>query len=1312
MHTMATYPKPLNEIERLKAISEYNLIDNNSDDEFQVFTEVAAMVCNTPISLVNIINETHKIVKAKCGIDMESYDRNLTICQYTIMQKDILIHEDLSKVEELKDIEYVKDGTYAFYAGVPLIDDNGYALGTLCVVDVVPRTISEHQISVLKQLAANIIKLIIAKKKRKNSDYFNEIYLTTNNLIGTVNEHGFFVSLNPIFKNLLDQYNQKYFHLKKFTDYVHPDEVQKVESYFSILRKEESSINFKCTMVADNGTELITEWHTKSSPYNKDIFIFGRDVTIDIQKKLELEASERQMRNLFNSSLGLISTHDLDGNVITINDKGAETLGYDKNYIQQSNIRDFLTAETKPLFENYLNRIKKNKRDSALMTLVNSRGEKMNWLYSNVLDKDVYGNPIVISTSIDMTQHKNLERSFNDVSQMLEFTSEVAKVGGWKFDVETNSHFWNNVSKDIFELEDNNVPSIEESFNFYDSKSDKVKIRKVLKDAVEKNIPFDIEIRITTAKGNKKWLRSKGIPQFEHGICKSVVGIFQDINEIKTYTLELAKQKSIFETFINNTPASVAMLDHDMNYISVSNRWCEEFSLNKKDVLGKSYYNFFNVSDERKEIHAECLKGKAYINKNLIFKDNDGISDLNYSWEIHPWHLNDHKIGGLVMFAQNITDTFKRNNELKKAKKQAEFANKAKSEFLANMSHEIRTPLNGVIGFSDLLLKTELDVNQKQYLNYINDSANSLLSIINDILDFSKIESGKLDLSIEKTNINELAKQVANVILYQTESKKIELLLNLDPKLPDYIWIDEARLKQVLINLLGNAIKFTEKGEIEIKIEKILNTPNDLMKLRFAVRDTGIGIQPEKQNKIFDAFTQEDNTISKRFGGTGLGLTISNKLLNYFGSHLEINSVVNEGSTFYFDLEVPYSYETNKPKYNLDDIQQVLIVDDNVSNQHLVAKILKSYGINSSHVNNGLEALQLLLKGEKFDAIIIDYHMPLMNGIETIEKMQNLFEIDNNYVPVILAHSSSENIEFSGKIETLNISSKIIKPFKAENLLQALHNCVNKSNKFENIESQGLILHKNNYNTNITILIADDNPVNMALNIRILQNILPNANLVTASNGQEALAICQDQNIDLILMDIQMPILNGIDATKFIRLIENHVDTPIIAVTAANVKGEKEKCIEAGMSDFITKPIREHDVFNILNKWLSVESIEDNSSTTSEKENDIHDHINYDIINEYTYEDEDFRKTFIQLIVSELEKAKTEFQLIAESKNIKALNQLAHKIKGTSATAGLTLLNGLCVEMEAEKNFEIIQNNKTILKTVEEINTIIQYLKI
>lgn len=1305
-----TNPIPHNEIERVKAIAEYNLYDN--DIELQVFAEVAALACNTPISIINIIDDKNEIAKAECGIEKGTIDRQYSICQHTIMHDDILIIEDLQDYPPIQHQEYVKNKIYGFYAGVPLIDENGFAIGTICVVDYKPNKLSEEQINILKKLAKNIIDLIVTRKNKKVANYYNEIYNTTNNLIATVNDQKLLTSINPIFQSYLSKENSENYLKTHFIDYVAQADKARVNDYINILSKEETSIDFKCKMITDNQEENYIDWHVKSIKNGKEIFFFGRDITIDEKKKAELESNERQVRNLLNSSLGLIITHDLDGIISAVNKNGAKALGYNDKEMLNTRVIDYIPTYLHPEYSNYIDRIKTNKRDSSLLTLYNNKKEKTHWLYSNILDKNAEGKTVVISTAVDMTKYLNLEKNLKDVNQILDFTSEVANVGGWKYEIETNKLFWSDITKSIHEVQDDYIPTIEDGINFYDEKN---KIKNAIDNAIKNNIPYDLELKIKTKKGNKKWIRSKGIPQFENGTCKSIIGIFQDIDEIKKSNLELIKQKSIFETFINNTPAAVAMLDNDMNYVSVSERWCEEFDLKKKEVLGQSYYSFFNIEDERKEIYSNCLKGEIYINKNQEFKTSDKLSNLHYTWEVHPWYINQNKVGGIIMFAQNITENFNKNIELIKAKSQADSANSAKSEFLANMSHEIRTPLNGVIGFSDLLLKTELNTNQKQYLNYINDSANSLLSIINDILDFSKIESGKLDLSIEKTNIFELAKQVSNVILYQTESKNIELLLNIDSNIPDYIWIDEARLKQVLINLLGNAIKFTEKGEIEIKIEKILETPNDLIKLRFSVRDTGIGIQPEKQSKIFDAFTQEDSTISKRFGGTGLGLTISNKLLNYFGSHLEINSVVNEGSTFYFDLEIPYEFEKKEKIFNLDSINRVLIVDDNTSCINLISHIIKKQNIETVCANNGLEALQYLLNGETYDAIIIDYQMPIINGLETIEKMNNLFKSQKINIPIILTHSSSENEEFFEKTERLGIKTELLKPIKPFDLLQALNNAVNnnKKNIPKSKEKQIVINEIKNNNHNYNILIADDNPVNMALNLRILENILPNATLIKASNGQEALNACQENNVDLILMDIQMPILNGIDATKIIRLIEQHYDTPIIAVTAANVKGEKEKCLEAGMSDFLTKPIRENDIYTVLEKWLpQIEGLSSNETKTVQQENfDINNHIDFSIINQYTADDDEFRKTFIQIVISELEKSKNEFNELAKQENLIALNQLGHKVKGTAATAGLLKLSELVKKIEKETNFNHLIEHQTIIKTIDEINLIIENLK-
>jgi len=1305
---MEKHPIPHNEKERIKAIIESDILNNEID--LQVFAEVAALACNTPIAMINVIDEKYDIGKAQCGIDKGIVERKNSICQHTITKNDIFIIENLKDFPPIQHQDFVKKEIFGFYAGVPLIDENGCALGTICVIDYKPNKLTAKQIDILKKLAHNIIELIISKKKQKKVEYFNEVYQTTNNLISVINKNGFFISMNPVFENLFSNENKKNIQNIPFIDCIHPKDKLRINNILTKINNQQDVTYFKSIIIGDNGQQLDIEWHAKPSLKGDEIFLFGRDITIDEQKNREIESSERKIKNLFNSSLGLITTHDLDGNILSVNKNGAKALGYTEEFLTSNNIQNLIPKELNKNYQYYINRIKQNKRDSNLMTIIKANGKKSSWLYSNTLDKNTEGKYFVISTAIDMTKPITLERNFNDVNQMFMYTSEVAKVGGWKIDLENNIVHWTNVTKHIHEVDKNYIPTVDKGIEFYYGQINQNRIKEALKQAKENGISYDLEIQIKTAKNNIKWIRCIGTPQFNAGKCIGIVGVFQDIDEIKKYTVELAKQKAIFETFINNNPAAVAMLDQDMNYIVVSKKWCEEFELNKKQILGKSYYEFFDMSDERKQIHQRCLAGETYHNNNVLFKARKDLSELHYNWEIHPWYINKDKIGGIIMFAQNITDRFNKNVELKKAKQLADSANKAKSEFLANMSHEIRTPLNGVIGFTDLLLKTELNINQKEYLNYINDSANSLLAIINDILDFSKIESGKLDLSIERTNLQELTKHVANVILYQTENKQIELLLNLDHNLPDYIWIDDARLKQVLINLLSNAIKFTDKGEIEIKIEKIHQTQNRLIKLRFSVRDTGIGIQPEKQSKIFDAFTQEDNTISKRFGGTGLGLTISTKILQYFGSHLEINSVVNEGSTFYFDLEVPFEFEENKPNYEIDSIKKMLIVDDNFSNQNLISHIVQTRGIETTRVNNGLEALQLLLKNNDFDVILIDNNMPLMDGLETIEKMKHIFNTNHKNIPIIIAHSSSEPEDFFIKAKELEIEARIIKPIKREHLFNALSNAINFDKKsIDTFAPKNLAEHKNS-NSDITILIADDNPVNMTLNLRILANILPKAKLVQAANGQEAINAFQNNHIDLILMDIQMPILNGLDATRIIRLTENDSKVPIIAVTAANIKGEKEKCLEAGMDDFLSKPIRENDIYNILDKWLKFKN--DNSQEESKIENNnLEEHIDFSIINEYTSGDDEFKKTFINIVIGELEKAKHQFNQLNKKEYLKELNQLAHKIKGTSATAGLLQLNKLCLEMENEKDFDLLIKKNSIIKCIDEINIIIQLFK-
>lgn len=1305
---MENYPIPANEKQRLQAVYDYNLQAHDKDEELDVFANAASLICNTPIALVSVFDENYQIIKANCGIEVDAVPRQQTICQFSLMEDEILVIDDVNKFEPAQKIAGVKAANIQFYAGVPLIDDNGNALGTLCVNDHHPRKLSDKQRSLLVQLGKNITKLLVSKKRKKDAAYFQNIYKISNNLIGVADINGVLKSINPAFKKVLEVKNDQSIRSKNFLDFVSEKDKKKVQMFLADLKTNSGSNHFKCLMYSiETKEEKLVEWYTKSNTsYDNEIFLFGRDITLENSKKEELENSERKFRNFFNSSLGLMTIHDLDGNILSINKKGLESMGYTEEESKDLDLKKLIPKANHQEYETYIDTIAKQKQNSGLMPLIKKDGMLTYWLYSNILDKDNDGNPIVMSTAVDMTQRIILERDLNRVRQLLDHTYEVANVGGWKFDLIHNKLIWADTTKKIHEVEPDYEPNVETALNFYEPKKSYPKIKKAFKDAIEKGISYDLELQIITQKNKTVWVRCKGIPEFVDGVCVSLFGIFQDINDKKIYTLELARQKAIFETFINHVPASVAMFDNKMNYLTLSNKWSEEFVVKKKNVIGKSHYDIYDVPEERKLIYEACLKGESHFNPDSIFSTPKYDSEQHYAWEIHPWYINKKQIGGLIMFSQNITESVKKNKELKKAKKNADIANRAKSEFLANMSHEIRTPLNGVIGFSDLLLKTPLNQSQKQYLNYINDSANSLLSIINDILDFSKIESGRMDVSIEKNNLFELGNQVINVILYQAENKKIELLLNIDNSLPQFIWIDEARLKQVLINLLGNAVKFTEKGEIELKINQVEPIEEGKKaKLRFSVRDTGIGIKPEKQSKIFDAFTQEDSTVSKRFGGTGLGLTISNKLLNYFGSHLELESEVDKGSTFYFDLEVDYEYNFNQQFDHLDEIKHVLIVDDNQSNQVILKHMLEFKKITSDLANNGMEALQKVLNGEVYDVILMDYHMPVLNGLETIQKIKEYVESKQTKIPLVLLHSSSEDEFLIQKAKELGINSRLLKPIKSEELFETLRKSIIDSKENQTIEIEEPNENTQDFSKQFHILIADDNMVNMALNQQIIKNIAPNSVLYTAINGAEAVAVCQENQVDLILMDIQMPEMNGIDATKFIRLINNYQDVPIIAVTAGNVKGEKERCLEVGLTDFLAKPIRENDIVDMMKKWL------DFSQETQNENEDFGNHIDVSMIDNYTKDDESFRKTFIEIIVNELEKDKIAFNTHSNNRNLAQINQLGHKVKGTSKTAGLFILADLTEQIEKATTINYVEENQLIMRIENEIELVINYLK-
>ncbi|HMY65728.1 MAG TPA: PAS domain S-box protein [Leptospiraceae bacterium] len=525
---------------------------------------------------------------------------------------------------------------------------------------------------------------------------------------------------------------------------------------------------------------------------------------------------------------------------------------------------------------------------------------------------------------------------------------------------------------------------------------------------------------------------------------------------------------------------------------------------------------------------------------------------------------------------QDITEKKEAELNLLSAKQAAESANRAKSEFLANMTHEIRTPLNGIIGFTDLLMQTEMNETQKKYLSAVYQSGSFLLEIVNDILDFSKIEAGKLELSVEKTDIYEMCGQIQDIVRFQADKKKIGLSVIIPDDAPRFIYADEIRFRQVLINLLSNAIKFTVKGRVELKLEILDRISSDETRFRFSVSDTGIGIAPANRQKIFEAFSQEDASTTKKFGGTGLGLTISSRLLSLMNSSLQLESEQGKGSVFFFDIVLPT--EAGLPDFPVygQEFKSVLISGNREYSILMIRDMLYMQNINSEAVSGSGEVFRLLSGENKFDALIIDSELYEADGLSSILKIRKEMNIPFSDLPILVVCANEPDEKLRHRLQRERLAEFLLKPFHFHDLLDAMFRLKNQSSAIEETNTE-----------QFTALIVEDNRTNMLLLSRLLSSLFPNVRILEAGTGNDALGILNSDLPDIVFMDIQMPDKSGYETTEEIRRTHKWKDIPIIAVTAGSSSEERERCFQAGMNDFLLKPIQKSGMESLIKQWLN-----------------------------------------------------------------------------------------------------------------------------